>query len=94
MVRNIINILLTLSTKTLLVSSQASTLSRGLALIFDDIFGLALLGYVQRAVPDLSPEKALLLELGVGHDEREQIYCVCLLSTDLMFIWEARAEKK
>ena len=58
------------------------------------VSGLALIGYAQRIVSDLSPEKALRLELGGGLDEVDQLAVVCLLSTGLKFIWETRAEKK
>ena len=49
------------------------------------------IGYAQRIVSDLSPEKALRLELGGGLDEVYQLAVVCLLSTGLKFIWETRA---
>ena len=60
----------------------------------NSVCGLALLGYVQTTVSNLSPEEALRLELGGGHDEVEQLATVCLLSTGLQYIWEARTEKK
>ena len=56
--------------------------------------GLALLGYVQQTVHQLSPEAALRLELGDDQDDAEQLASVCLLATGLKYIWEARTEKK
>ena len=56
--------------------------------------GLALLGYIQKVVPNLNPEDALRLNLGQGLSDEDQIATVCLLSTGLKFIWEARVEKK
>ena len=60
----------------------------------NSVCGLALLGYVQTTVSNLSPEEALRLELGDGHDEVEQLATVCPLSIGLQYIWEARTEKK
>ena len=58
------------------------------------VTGLALLGYVQAAVPGLSPEAALRLELGDILCDEDQLAIVCLLSTGLKYIWEARINKK
>ena len=56
--------------------------------------GLALLGYVQGLVPDLSPEAALRLEMGMQLDEEEELAIMCMLASGLKYIWEARVEKK
>ena len=56
--------------------------------------GLALLGYVQLIVPNLSAEAALRLELGQDMTEEEQLATVCLLATGLKYIWTTRTEKK
>ena len=56
--------------------------------------GLALLGYLQLLVPDLSPGAALHLEFGQGLDEQEQLAEVCLLATGLKYILSMRIEKK
>ena len=55
---------------------------------------MALLGYVQVVLPDLSPGAALRLELGQDLDEPEQLATVCLLATGLKYIWATRTEKK
>ena len=56
--------------------------------------GLALLGYLQAVVPDLSPEAALRLELGMQLSEREELATMFMLSIGLKYIWEARVERK
>ena len=56
--------------------------------------GMALLGYVQSVVPNISAEAALRLELGQDMTEGEQLATVCLLATGLKFIWSTRTEKK
>ena len=56
--------------------------------------GLALLGYLQVLVPDLSPEAALRLELGMQLSDREVLATMYLLSVGLKYIWEARVERK
>ena len=56
--------------------------------------GLALLGYVQVSVPDLSPEAALRLELGRQLTEEQELATVCILGCGLKYIWDARIEKK
>ena len=56
--------------------------------------GLALLRHMQHAIPNLNPEDALRLELGHDLSDVDQLAAVCLLSTGLKYIWEARAEKK
>ena len=58
------------------------------------VAGLALLGYVQQATPNLNPEEALRLELGHDLSDVDELASVCLLSTGLKYIWETRAEKK
>ena len=56
--------------------------------------GLALLGYAQALVPDLSPETALRLELGRQLTEEQELATVCMLACGLKYIWDARVEKK
>jgi hypothetical protein len=56
--------------------------------------GLALLGYLQVLVPDLSPEAALRLELGRQLSDREELATMYMLSIGLKYIWEARVERK
>ena len=56
--------------------------------------GLALLGYVQVLVPDLSPEAALRLELGIQLEEKEELAIMCMLASGMKYIWETRVEKK
>ena len=45
--------------------------------------GLALLGYVQVIVPDISPEAALRLELGMQLDEKEELAIMCMLAAGM-----------
>ena len=54
--------------------------------------GLALLGYVQGLVHDLSP--ALIMELGRQLDEKEELAIMCILASGMKYIWETRVEKK
>jgi hypothetical protein len=56
--------------------------------------GLALLGYVQTFVPNLSPESALKLDLGSELSEQKVLATVCVLATGLKYIWQARQDKK
>ena len=56
--------------------------------------GLALLGCVQRLVPDLSPEAAVRLDFGISLSEEDNLAAVCILSTGLKYIWETRVAKK
>ena len=56
--------------------------------------GLALLGYIQAVVPDLSTEAALRLELGRQLSEVEELATMYVLSIGLKYIWEARVERK
>ena len=59
------------------------------------VTGLALLGYAQKSVPNLSPEAALRLDFGgVRLSEKEELATVCLLATGWLYIWEARINKK
>ena len=58
------------------------------------VAGLALLGYGQVAIPSLSPEAVLHLELGQDLNEEQQLATVCLLATGLKYIWSTRIEKK
>ena len=55
---------------------------------------LAGLGYVQGLAPDLSPEAALRLELGMQLDEKEELAIMCMLATVMKYIWETRVDKK
>ena len=56
--------------------------------------GHMLLGYVQKMVPDLSPEAALRLELGEDLSNDEELATTCIIAAGLKYIWEARVEKK
>ena len=57
--------------------------------------GLALLGYAQKNVPNLSPEAAVRLDFGgVRLSEKEELATVCLLATGWLYIWETRVNKK
>ena len=58
------------------------------------VAGHALLGYLQSAVPGLSPEASLRLELDNSLSEKEELATICMLSTGLKFIWETRLLKK
>ena len=55
---------------------------------------VALLGYAQAVVPDLSPEAALLLDFHQNLSMEDQLAVCVLLSTGLKYIWEARVSKK
>ena len=59
-----------------------------------NVAGLALLGWVQGLVPDLSPEDALHLQLGGDMAHEEELAAVYMLATGWKFIWEARVSKK
>ena len=54
--------------------------------------GLALLGYVQGLVHDLS--LALRLVLGRQLDEKEELAIMCILASGMKYIWETRVDKK
>ena len=56
--------------------------------------GLALLGCVQQILPDLSAEAAVLLDLGCVLPEEENLAALCILTTGLKYIWEARVARK
>ena len=58
------------------------------------VAGLALLGYAQHAVPHLTPEETLRLELGQDLTSQTTLAAVCLLATGLKYIWGARQDKK
>ena len=58
------------------------------------LVGLALLGYIQAVVPDLSTEAALRLELGNQLTEIEELATMYVLAIGLKYIWEARVERK
>ena len=53
-----------------------------------------LLSYVHTVVPGLPPHKLLRLDLGAGLEETDQLATLCLISTSLKYIWQARADKK
>ena len=53
-----------------------------------------LLGLVHVAVPDLPPDKLLRLDFGTELNEDEVLPLLTIVSTGLMYIWQARAEKK
>ena len=56
--------------------------------------GHALLGYLQTAVPNLTPEGALKLQFETSLNDDQLLASVCLLSSGLSFIWERRILKK
>ena len=56
--------------------------------------GDLLLSYAQLKVPRLSPQKLLRLDFGPGLDETDQLAILCIISTALKYIWQARADKK
>ena len=45
-------------------------------------------------MPTLSPEAALLLELGPDLTEQQELALVTLLAGGLKYIWESRSDKK
>ena len=53
-----------------------------------------LLGYVQVVVPDISPDRLLLLDFGTELGEADILPVLSIVSTGLSYIWQARAEKK
>ena len=55
--------------------------------------GDLLLSYAQLKVPRLSPQKLLRLDFGPGLDETDQLAILCIISTALKYIWQARADK-
>jgi hypothetical protein len=58
------------------------------------VAGHALLGHLQHAVPDLTPEAALRLEFGTDLNADEELATVYTLAAGLKYIWETRIEKK
>ena len=58
------------------------------------VAGHALFGYALRCIPDLTPEAALRLELGLDLDDVDKLAVVSVLATGLMYIWKTRVEKK
>ena len=58
------------------------------------VVGLALLGCVQQLCPGLSADAAVRLDLGVRLSDEENLAALCILTTGLKYIWEARIEKK
>ena len=56
--------------------------------------GLALLGCVQQLIPGLSAEAAVRLDFGLVLPEDDNLAALCILSTGLKYIWEARLAKK
>ena len=53
-----------------------------------------LLSWVQIAVPGLEFASLLRLEFGTALEEEDQLATLCLISTGLHYMWQARAEKK
>ena len=53
-----------------------------------------LLSYVHVTVPRLSPPGLLRLDLGSELDETDLLATLCIISTGLKYIWQARADKK
>ena len=56
---------------------------------FNVVTGVALRGYVQSALPNISPEAVLRLELGNELSDVDE-----LISTGMKYIWESRVQKK
>ena len=53
-----------------------------------------LLSYVQVAVPGLTSHRLLSLDFGQELEEVELLATLCLISSGLKYIWQARADKK
>ena len=53
-----------------------------------------LLSWVHIAVPGLEFPSLLRLDFGTALDEVDQLATLCLISTGLHYMWQARAEKK
>ena len=53
-----------------------------------------LLSYVHIVAPGLSPQKLLRLDFGEGLEKSDELATLCLISTSLKYIWQARADKK
>ena len=53
-----------------------------------------LLGYVQIAVPGLSSQAMLRLDFGPDLNEVDTLATLSIISTGLMYIWQARTDKK
>ena len=53
-----------------------------------------LLSYVQVAVPGLTSHRLLSLDFGHELEEVELLATLCLISSGLKYIWQARADKK
>ena len=56
--------------------------------------GDLLLSFVRIVVPGLSPQQLLRLDLGPGLAEADQLATICVISTGLNYIWQARVDKK
>ena len=53
-----------------------------------------LLSFAQAAVPGLPPEAMLKLDFGQELEETDQLATLNILATGLMYIWQARSDKK
>ena len=53
-----------------------------------------LLSYVHTVAPVLSPQKLLRLDFGEGLEKSDELATLCLISTSLKYIWQARADTK
>ena len=53
-----------------------------------------LLGYVHAAVPGLSPEDILRLNLASRLKESDKLAVLVVISTGLKYMWESRKDKK
>ena len=49
---------------------------------------------VQQLLPDLTPEAAVLLDLGISLGEEENLAALVMLTTGLKYIWEYRLANK
>ena len=53
-----------------------------------------LLSYIHVTVPRLSPTELLRHDIGSDLDDTDKLATLCIISTGLKYIWQARAEKK
>ena len=53
-----------------------------------------LLSFAHAAVPGLSSEAMLKLDFGQELEETDQLATLTILATGLMYIWQARSDKK
>ena len=56
--------------------------------------GLAILGYVQKAIPHISEEELIHLDLGDDISDDGKLDTINIVSIGFKYIWERRLEKK